>query len=105
MQPQPPELDGRADESVGLHLRYVDAFQNAVFPSALRSAIAHDAILLAMEHHAAIATLVRFRHFATAHALIRALMETTFRALWLVYVADFDSVERFCRGESKTRLG
>jgi hypothetical protein len=61
-------------------------------------------MLLAMEHDAAIATLVRFRHFATSHTLIRALMETTFRGLWVLYLADFDNLQRFVEGKSKPDL-
>jgi hypothetical protein len=104
MKTSPVDFEARANFSLALHLAYVEVVGRLGPTHSVRQAVAHDAMLLAMEHHAAIATLVRFRHFATSHALIRALMETTFRALWVLYLCDFESLQRFIEGRSKPDL-
>src|SRR5690242_17808414 len=104
MDNQPLDLAARADTSIALHLQYVEVVVRLGPGRTLRQSVSHDAVLLAMEHHAAIATLIRFRHFSAAHALIRPLMEMTFRALWLTYVADFSAIKLFLANKYKPDL-
>lgn len=97
-------LEHRSQASAILHATYADALKRLPSPNPIRLAVVRDACHLAIEHQGAVAALVRLRHYSSAFALIRPLMETTFRALWLLYVADYQSVRFLIADERRMYL-
>lgn len=57
-----------------------------------------------MEYQAAIGSASGDGRYGASHTLLRALIETTFRALWLIYIADEAAVESFVKGRIKPDL-
>ena len=98
------DIERRADETVNLHHIYAGCISKVGIPTSTRLSIAHDCVLLAMELQGAIGTLIRFRHHAAAFALLRPLIETTLRAAWLVYVADYQSIARLLENKNTKDL-
>lgn len=68
-------------------------------PCALRMTLARHATVQAFELHGAITLLLANGFAASAHALLRPLMESVYRALWLVYAARFEEVQRLRDGQ------
>lgn len=66
--------------------------------------LACDAAVLGVEHQGAVSLLMSSGYFSVAHAVIRPLTETTIRAIWLVYVASYESVSRLSCGKAKPDL-
>jgi len=85
-------IEDRCQQSLELHDRYADIVLTLPMPETDRISLAACSVVLTGEHHASIAFLARHRHFATAHALVRPLMECTLRAFWLCYVAPYPAV-------------
>lgn len=68
-------------------------------PRPLRMALARHATVQAFELHGAITLLLANGFAASAHALLRPLMESVYRTLWLVYAARFVDVQRLQAGQ------
>lgn len=83
----------RVQRSQALHSSHTIELLRLPQPKTLRLSVASNAIVLAAEHHGAIALLISQAHYSTAHALMRPLVETTMRALWLTYLASFTAVD------------
>jgi hypothetical protein len=97
-------IQNRAAKSHALHLSHAQELLRLAQPTELRWSLASNAIVLAAEHHGAIVLLITHGHFSTAHALARPLIETTIRAIWLTYFAQFEMVEHFSNGTRKPDL-
>jgi hypothetical protein len=69
-----------------------------------RWTLACDAAVLGVEHQGAISLLMSNGYYSVAHAVIRPLTETTIRAMWLVYAASYESVDRLSSGRAKPDL-
>ena len=98
------DIERRADETIMLHHAYVDEILHLNPPKSVRTSVILDCFLLSTELHVAIGTLVKFRHFAAAFALLRPLIETTLRAAWLTYVADYKSLMMTIENKSTNDL-
>lgn len=89
-----PLLESRSDQSLELHARIAEIFGGMDRLSAPRLFVAADALVLGAELHAGIALLTRFGHYASANALMRPLIETAVRSMWVIYQAPIEVVQR-----------
>lgn len=69
-------------------------------PTLPRHMLASASLSLAHEHHSSIATLVLSRHFASASALLRPLLEAIVASGWSIYSAKPDHVVDILFGRS-----
>ena len=99
------EIRERCDRSRELGSAVIWSIARLDRPTQLRREIASDAATLAVELHGAVWVLIHSAHYAAAHALLRPIMETTTRALWLLYTADFQQVERLAANQHTYDMG
>lgn len=99
------EIRERCDRSRDLGGVVIWSIAGLARPGQLRSEIAGDAATLAIELHGAVWVLIHSGHFAAAHALLRPMMETTARSLWLLYAASFDQVEALAANRHTLDMG
>ena len=99
------EIGERCDRSRELASVVIWSIAGLNRPTRLRLEIAGDAATLAVELHGAVWVLIQNGHYAAAHALLRPLMETTTRALWLIYAAEFQQVELLVANERNNDMG
>ena len=99
------EIRERCDRSRELGGVVVWGISRLNRPTKLRCELANDAATLSIEFHGAIWVLVHSAHFAAAHALLRPMMETTARSLWLLYAASFDQVEALAANRHTLDMG
>lgn len=99
------EIRERCDRSRELGSVVIWSIARLDRPTQLRREIAGDAATLAIELHGAVWVLIHSAHYAAAHALLRPLMETTTRALWLLYTADFQQLEGLVANERTKDMG
>lgn len=99
------EIRERCDRSRELGGVVIWSILRLARPSALRREIAVDAATLAIELHAAIWVLIHSAHYAAAHALLRPMMETTARSLWLLFAASFEQVNALASNRHTLDMG
>ncbi|MBX9402978.1 hypothetical protein K4L06_16845 [Lysobacter sp. BMK333-48F3] len=99
-----PELAARVRRTEALQRRYAAEFARLQAPPRGRYSVAHSCLELALEYQAAIAAAVGDGRNAAALTLLRALIETVFRALWLVYAAAPDQLAKLAQGRLKPDL-
>jgi hypothetical protein len=100
----PFDIRSRVMKSHALHRLHAQEILRLARPEESRTSLASSAIVLAAEHHGAIAILITHGHISAAHALARPLMETTIRAIWLIYFAKFEMVKNLSNGTYKPDL-
>ena len=101
----PLDIRERCERSRELQGVVIWSIAKLTRPSSLRRQVAGDAATLAIELHGAIWVLIHSAHFAAAHALLRPMMETTARALWLLYAATFEQVEALASNRHTLDMG
>lgn len=67
--------------------------------------IASGCFDVAIEHQAAIALLCDARLFGSAHAMLRVLVESVIRGLWILHCASDVEVDRFEKGKIDKEFG
>jgi len=87
-----------------LQRSYAAQFGRLRPPKPARYAVTHYCLELGLEYQGAISAASGDGRHGAAHTLLRALIETTFRALWLVYIADDATLENFVKGRLKPDL-
>jgi uncharacterized protein DUF6988 len=71
------------------------------YPSDTKTTMLFAYVDIALEHHEAIFLLIKSKLFGSAFALVRPLLETMFRALWINEVANQSQIEKASRDELK----
>lgn len=98
------KVETRSAKSLGMHARFAESMRDLPRLKNPREFIAADALNLGAEFHASVALLCSGGQYASAHALTRPLIETTVRALWLMYVAPIDRIMRMTQGNDGTKF-
>lgn len=92
-------LQERIRESKRIHAE-LTATLPSHFPADDRKNLARCAISLALQHHAAITSLIQIKSYPSAQAMLRPLLEAGVIAYWILYAAKADKIEKISRTAS-----
>ena len=96
------EISYSLKQAMEVHNLVLKLDSQGTYKNTIRNGFFHAFCDMVIEHFGAIIVLVREeQYYGSALALLRPLVEAGLRALWLIHVADDDSIERIAKGSGK----
>lgn len=93
------QIEDISDRGAATRSKLRELLPHDEYPSSTKNSFLFAYVDIALEHHEAISLLIKSELFGSAFALVRPLIETMFRALWMNEVATGNEIEKASRDE------
>jgi len=94
------ELEAARDRGLRFRVQIRGLLCEGEYTSETKTTLLIAYVDIALEHHEAVALLIKSKLYGSAFALTRPLFETVFRALW-INCASHDQIEKAARNDNK----
>lgn len=88
------EIDALRKQGAEIRSRFRDLLSRHEYPLEPKTSLLAAYVDIALEHHEAISLLIKTKVFGSAFALVRPLVETMLRALWINGIAKENQIDK-----------